>query len=125
MTGPHDLKADADSHSTAEQPLIATLDRLAASVHQAEVVAHLDGWQLRYHYGVTRRANSTWPQNHEGGLELAQKFQLAEAFYANICQAPRFQVSPASAPQGLKDILHERGYASDSVTNVQIADIPN
>ncbi|MEM6430214.1 MAG: GNAT family N-acetyltransferase [Deinococcota bacterium] len=127
MTAPHDLNARTDTSSperlTSEQPLVVTLDRLAASVHQAEVVAQLDGWQVRYHYGVTRRANSTWPRSHQGKCGLAQKLQLVEAFYANAGQAPRFQVSPASAPHGLKEILHDRGYVSDSVTNVQVVDI--
>ncbi len=129
MTAPYDSNMAASDQPAPTQSApttpatIATLDRLAASVHQAEMVAQLDGWQLRYHYGVTRRANSTWPRAHEGRLELSQKLQLVEAFYKNAGQAPRFQVSPASAPSGLKDILHKRGYVSDSVTNVQVADI--
>lgn len=40
---------------------ILQLETLAANAWPAAEVQRLGGWRLRFHHGVTRRANSVWP----------------------------------------------------------------
>jgi hypothetical protein len=37
---------------------ITQIEALAANAIPAAIVQELDGWRLRFNYGVTRRANS-------------------------------------------------------------------
>ncbi len=78
----------------------------------------LDGWRLRFNYGVKRRPNSVLANVHTGTLAVADKVRRAEAFYASHGAQARFQLSPASSPQGLEALLEARGYlrAPDAVS---------
>lgn len=114
-----DISNPVDVHQDAS--MITTLDQLAAQALPAEMSSDVDGWLLRYHYGVTRRANSVLPLR-QGKLTTQEKLALVEAFYARANQPTRFQVSPACAPHDLPDILTARGYQVDTVTSVQVAD---
>jgi ribosomal protein S18 acetylase RimI-like enzyme len=114
-----DVSDSVATHQDAT--MIATLDQLAAHALPAEVCSNVDGWLLRYHYGMTRRANSVLPLR-QGKLSTSEKLHLVEAFYARANQPARFQVSPACAPHDLPDILSARGYQVDTVTSVQLAD---
>ncbi len=119
-----DTFTDADSLETnADVSKIATLDQLAANALPAEMSSDIDGWWLRYHYGVTRRANSVLPLR-QGKLTTQQKLALVEGFYARAKQPARFQVSPACAPHDLATILTAQGYQVDTMTSVQVADTP-
>lgn len=102
---------------------IAHLDWLAASALPAELSSDVDGWLLRYHYGMTRRANSVLPLR-QGKLSTGEKLDMVERFYARANQPARFQVSPACAPHDLPDVLAARGYQVDTTTSVQVADVP-
>ena len=48
---------------------IRELEELAANAWPAGVQQALDGWRLRYHLGVTRRANSA-PMRCQNGASL-------------------------------------------------------
>ena len=100
---------------------IAALDQLAAQALPAEMSSDLDGWLLRYHYGMTRRANSVLPLR-QGKLTSNEKLNIIERFYAEANQPARFQLSPACVPSDLPDILTARGYQVDSTTSLQVAD---
>lgn len=101
---------------------IAHLDWLAASALPAELSSDVDGWLLRYHYGMTRRANSVLPLR-QGKLSSDEKLGIVENFYARAKQPARFQVSPACVPSDLPELLAARGYQVDTTTSVQVADV--
>jgi ribosomal protein S18 acetylase RimI-like enzyme len=109
-----------------EQPandLILALDEAAAHAWPAAETLSLDGWQLRYSAGVTRRANSVWPQRAVTGGELAQNVVQVEQFYTERGLPARYQISPASQPADLDDQLAARGYAAVARTAVQTAEL--
>ncbi|MSP14108.1 MAG: GNAT family N-acetyltransferase [Chloroflexi bacterium] len=81
------------------------------------------GWRLRFNWGVTRRANSVWPNEHGIYHTLEQKLIWVENFYSRRDLPPRYQICPAAQPAGLDQILIDRGYIYDAPTQVQIASI--
>jgi N-acetylglutamate synthase len=97
--------------------MIATLERVAANALPASVTEHLDGWRLRYSYGVTRRANSVLAEKHQGSLE--QKLQAVSDFYAQFNAKQRYQLSPVSEPSDLNRILLRKGYTKIPGAKVQ------
>jgi ribosomal protein S18 acetylase RimI-like enzyme len=101
------------------------LDRLAAEAWAAPLDRELDGWRLRYGFGLTGRANSVWPRRAGGTLSTDEKIETAEAFYRERGLAPRFQLSPASEPAGLDGVLEARGYDRSAPTTIQVASCPD
>lgn len=102
---------------------IALIEELAANAVVPVVSQELDGWRLRFNYGVTRRAGSVLAAR-EGLLDLDERLALAEQFYARRGEPARFQLCPASRPSGLEERLIARGYALDGPpTHVQVADL--
>ncbi len=97
------------------------IETIAANAWPAAEIVDLDGWRLRFADGVTRRANSVWPNAAAGRLPLDAKIAAAEAFYANRRQPAIFQISPAQQPADLDAILAARGYAHHAPTLVQTA----
>jgi ribosomal protein S18 acetylase RimI-like enzyme len=73
-------------------------------------VEEYDGWVLRAGGGVTGRANSVWPRD-TGVLDIDSKLSAVERFYATHGLRSMLQLSPASRPPGLADLLQARGYA--------------
>jgi N-acetylglutamate synthase len=69
----------------------------------------LDGWGLRASGGPTKRGNSVATLG-AGAMPLAERIELAEAFYRERAQPPIFQIGPVATPAGLDDALAERGY---------------
>ena len=98
---------------------IAALDTIAADALPCARLERLDGWRLRFNHGVTRRANSVLAEA-EGALPLAEKLAAVEAFYARCGVPPRFQISPASQPAQLDEVLERRGYRFESGARVQV-----
>lgn len=102
---------------------ILLLETLAANAWPAAEVQTLDGWQLRYAHGVTRRANSVWPNVAQGAVALDEKLAYVEDFYANYHLPARYQISPATQPAHLDELLAARGYRSVAPTAVQVAEL--
>ena len=100
---------------------IQQLETLAANAWPAAEVAALAGWRLRYTAGVTRRANSVWPNGTTGAMGVAEKLLAAEAFYQERKLPTRYQISPAAQPLDLDDQLAARGYMAVARTAVQVA----
>lgn len=73
------------------------------------------------HTGITRRANSVWPNQTRHALSLADKLALVEAFYAARGLPTRYQLCPAAQPRDLDGVLEQRGYTADALTSVQVA----
>jgi N-acetylglutamate synthase len=103
--------------------LIHCIEELAANAWPAAVVQVVDGWRLRFNWGVTSRANSVWPNEAGDGPGLDERIATAEDFYARRGLRPRFQMCPAAQPPGLDEALARRGYAGVAHTSVQVADI--
>lgn len=102
---------------------IALIEELAANAVPPAVAQELDGWRLRFNWGVTRRANSVLAARHGPTLGLEQKLAAAEAFYWRRGVIARFQLCPASDPAGLDALLAERGYDASPTTLVQTASL--
>jgi N-acetylglutamate synthase len=100
--------------------LARRLEEFAFRAWPASEVQDLDGWRLRCHDGVTRRANSAWP-NGQGALPAEEKLPLVEQFYARRGLPARYQISPAARPADLDETLARRGYAVEAPTSVQTA----
>lgn len=103
------------------QQTILMLETLAAHAWPAAEVEPCDGWQLRSTQGVTRRANSVWPNSNDGALALETKLAHAERFYTERNLPVRFQICDVMQPAELDDVLAARGYALEAPTFVQIA----
>jgi GNAT superfamily N-acetyltransferase len=93
-----------------EREVVRELEGIAARAWPAAVIEPLDGWLLRFSDGVTRRANSVWPNGAEGRLDLAEKLAMVEDFYSRRNQPVRYQISPATEPPALDAILEDHGY---------------
>jgi ribosomal protein S18 acetylase RimI-like enzyme len=100
---------------------IALIEELAANAVPPAVSQELDGWRLRFTWGVTRRANSVLAARHGGALALEAKIAAAQAFYRRRGAVCRFQLCPVSAPAGLDELLAERGFTTGPPTLVQTA----
>ena len=101
--------------------LIRHLEELAANAWPAGVVQIVDGWRLRFNWGVTRRANSVWPNEATGRFPLEENLAVVEEFYARWGGPARYQICPAARPDNLDTILARRGYITDALTAVQSA----
>jgi N-acetylglutamate synthase len=104
----------------AVDELIRELENRAFAAWPAEEVCELGGWRLRYTRGVTRRANSVWPNNAAGDLSLEPRIDQAERYYRSRGQRPSFQISPLACPPGLDETLAARGYVVDAPVSVEI-----
>jgi RimJ/RimL family protein N-acetyltransferase len=101
--------------------LIQQLEYFSFNAWPAVVIRAMDGWQLRFNWGVTRRANSVWPNEAKSRRALNEKLTMVEDFYSFWRYPARYQICPAAQPSNLDTILAKRGYASDALTAVQIA----
>lgn len=107
-------------------PLARHVDKLAVNGCPAAVVYHYEGWLLRFHWGVSRRANSVWP-NAQDEAELTQgidaKITAAEDFYVRWGARTRFQISELCLPGDLDQRLERRNYTATTPTEVQAAEV--
>lgn len=102
---------------------IVQLETLSANAWPAAEIDALAGWRLRHAAGVTRRANSVWPNGALGDEAVAEKLAAVEAFYRARNLPARYQISPAAQPADLDDHLAARGYVAKARTAVQVAPI--
>ena len=100
---------------------ILKVEQLAANAWPAAETVDLDGWRLRYSEGVTRRANSVWPNQTNGSMALPDKLTAVEAFYERRRQEPAYQICDVMQPPDLDGVLAARGYATSANTEVQTA----
>lgn len=99
---------------------IQQLETLAANAWPAAEVQSLDGWWLRYAAGVTRRANSVWPNGAGTSVALAEKLAAVENFYGERNLPARYQICPAAQPVDLDPHLAKLGYTLVAPTAVQV-----
>ncbi|MFN8446183.1 MAG: GNAT family N-acetyltransferase [Caldilineaceae bacterium] len=102
---------------------VRTIESIAINAWPAEEIVPLDGWRLRAAQGVTGRANSVWSSASGEQLSLEQKLEQVEKFYQERGLPPRYQITPASLPANLDDVLAERGYEYFSRTAVMTTEL--
>lgn len=103
--------------------LIRHIETLARDAWPAEEAAGLHGWIIRFNQGVTRRANSVWPNELSQTGNVPDMLDQVERFYRAYDQPPRYQICPAAQPVELDALLSRRGYAAVAPTHVQIAEL--
>ena len=103
---------------------VRLIEELAANAWPADVIQVVDGWRLRCSPGVVaRRSNSVLSIAGPGTAGLEGYLELAERFYRARGIEPRFQISPASVPEGLDEALASRGYEIEARADIQAAPI--
>lgn len=91
---------------------IRLVEELAFNAWPAGIGQSVDGWRLRFHHSVTRRANSVWTCEARGGVRgLDERIAAVEEFYARWGSKARFQITPVVRPADLENRLIDRGYA--------------
>ncbi|MFX0106680.1 MAG: GNAT family N-acetyltransferase [Candidatus Hodarchaeota archaeon] len=110
------------SQSTVEFQEIRALEQVAFESWPASEVVPLGGWLMRADAGVTRRANSVFPQN-DPDLPLEDAINQVIEFYNHRNLIPRFQITEASSPFGLDDVLADAGFLYEMKTYLQTAEI--
>jgi len=101
---------------------INELELLGHNAWVAQERMRLGGWLLRADNGITRRANSVLPLGPPG-LDLSTAIDFAIEFYSSRDLIPRFQVSEASLPSKLDNILADRGFSKIFPVEVWTAEI--
>jgi ribosomal protein S18 acetylase RimI-like enzyme len=119
---PHSQYPPSHRPEGISYPFVKDLDEFVANASPAAIVQVMDGWLLRWNWGVTRRANSVLASGDLGRVDVATKLQFAEEFYRRRGLRPRFQVSPATPP-ALVALLDQGGYNIDASTFVQTATV--
>jgi len=99
------------------------LEELAANAWPPLITQRLDGWQLGFSYGATRRANSILPNEANHYHDVLQKIVWAEQWYARHGLPACYKLSPAAQPANLAAILAERGYISSAPTQMRTATV--
>lgn len=102
---------------------VRLIEELAANAYPAGITQFIDGWRLRFTWGVSRRITSVWPNVTMGQMPLVEKLALVEAFYNGRGFPARYQICPAGQPSHLQQTLDERGYTIEAPTHVQTANI--
>jgi GNAT superfamily N-acetyltransferase len=105
------------------EPSVLEIEGAAFRAWPAEEVVELSGWRLRFTRGVTRRANSVWPNEWRDETPLSERVGAVEAFAAARGIAPSFQLTSVAKPAGLDAWLAERGYAIDAPVVVMTRDL--
>lgn len=101
--------------------LILTLETIAANAWPAAEVELCGGWRLRSSQGVTRRANSVWPNRDDGALPLEAKLAHVEAYYAAQDRPAIYQICDVMQPAQLDAVLAAHNYSFEAPTFVQTA----
>lgn len=112
-----DRPSNPDPARQASQALL--IETLAANAWPPEQSIIFDGWRLRSARGVTRRANSVWPNAGGEMIDIDARLAVVEQYYAAAGLPAAFQICAAAQPPGLEQMLEQRGYRADAHTHVQ------
>ena len=96
------------------------IEPLAQAAWPARESIMLNGWLLRFSDGHSSRSNSVSTLMFDGVLEAS--IDEVQTAYRRRNLVPQFQISPASAPDGLEAALVARGYRHKPAAVVMIAD---
>jgi ribosomal protein S18 acetylase RimI-like enzyme len=82
---------------------------------------HVDGWVARFSGGVTQRANAVLPLAVP--TDPRDALDRVEKLYADRGLPVVFQLGLDARPDGLDQMLVDRGYEFGSLTSIQTADV--
>lgn len=99
--------------------LIRTIEEASLNAWPSHTQRVLDGWQLRFANGYTRRSNSVNPI-HPGAMDTSTKIAVCEHIYRDSPLGCVFKITPLAQPPGLEGLLEELGYRRDAETSVQV-----
>jgi ribosomal protein S18 acetylase RimI-like enzyme len=102
---------------------VAKIERIARLSWPSIEIVNQDGWLLRHADGITRRANSVWPNELQGREELETRIVKVEEFYHERNLPARFQLCSAAQPANLDAVLAQRGYRAVARTAAQTATV--
>ena len=102
---------------------VRELQERAARALPAEFVEDADGWWLRYAPNCAWWVGTALPHGEAGPEELPRRVERAEQFYAAHGATAGFQITPQACPEGLDEVLEERGYRRHSPISLQAATI--
>ncbi|MDH5675461.1 MAG: GNAT family N-acetyltransferase [Myxococcales bacterium] len=109
--------------NASEDSSIPALERAAFAAWPAARVLDVDGWKLRLTGGMTRRANSVWPLQARGQLEVEARIDAVERHYRREGLPVRLQITGAAVPADLDARLEARGYAVESPVAIAVAKV--
>ena len=104
--------------------MIRTIEELSLNALPALQTMHVDGWVLRFANGYTKRANSVNPI-YDSTSNVAEKIRFCEQIYRSKNLPVVFKMTSAAQPEDLDTLLAHKGYAQNSPTSVQIAELGN
>ncbi|NIJ13166.1 GNAT superfamily N-acetyltransferase [Saccharomonospora amisosensis] len=108
--------------SGSEPTLAAGLQERAARALPAEHVERLGGWWLRHAPGCAWWVGTVLPHGiADGPGELAARVTEVERYYADRGAQARFQITARAAPEGLDELLAERGYRRHGLMSLRAA----
>lgn len=102
--------------------MIRLIEELSMNAWPALQVDLYDGWVLRFADGYTRRANSVNPL-YASRQDVEGKIRYCEHLYRSKGLSVIFKMTPESQPQGLDDLLAQKGYVIDAPTSVQTLEL--
>jgi GNAT superfamily N-acetyltransferase len=119
-----DILGSFDFYTTmVSEREIAELELLASRCWPAKEIVKYKGWIIHMDDGITWRANSVLPDAWETNVSVDQVVDYIIEMYNERNAAPAFKISPASQPDGLDELLEEKGFEKRMITQVQTAPI--
>ncbi|MEI7832458.1 MAG: GNAT family N-acetyltransferase [bacterium] len=100
--------------------MIQKIEECSLNAWPAERSLLYDGWMLRFAGGYTRRANSISPL-FPGNEDINRKIAWCEEQYAAQGLPTIFIITPNIQPDGLDEILAQRGYLREAESAVLYA----
>jgi len=102
---------------------ISELELLASHCWPAREIVNYKGWIIQWNDGVTWRANSVLPHEWKSNVHVEDVIDYVIELYREKDTPATFKITPASQPQGLDDVLIERGFEQRMITHVQTVQI--
>jgi ribosomal protein S18 acetylase RimI-like enzyme len=105
----------------SELALIRELEGVASRAWPARITKDLGGWLLRATGGITRRANSVLPLGKLNEANLEDAIEIVLKFYTEQNLPPRFQMTRASLPKELDNVLADHDFKVEMHVLVETA----
>lgn len=98
--------------------MVRSLEELSMNAWPSLETIHYDGWVIRLSNGYTKRANSVYPL-YPSTIDVTKKIDKCEQLFLSKNLHSVFKLTHYSNPQGLDDILCDKGYTVINPTSVQ------
>ncbi|MFX1541312.1 MAG: GNAT family N-acetyltransferase [Promethearchaeota archaeon] len=102
---------------------IREIEEIAARAWPAKHTQQLGGWLLRSTEGVTHRANSVLPLHEPPKGDIEKALKVVQEFYDKHKLPVQFQMTKASQPSNLDEVLESHGLKIEMHVIVQTANL--